>query len=444
LPIIYHVRIGNNGNNPQGNIRFGNNGTSATDHYPANGCHGPGYLPDGPDADSFPECNFDGVADAFTEIIGNRGNIGSNNDIVKVIGGNCIEFGDPDHPAGTWSGGAVSDGAHQDCLNTNFGRNIHFYNLVIGDWLAKLSGAHGAGGCWYMDWLDQPATTDGSQHHFNIVCFSCVMVGSGNTAQGEEHPGQPDGTGGAGLSFGESDSSGLMGGSCVAHRRPLIFYATSANGSNQLGDNEGDTVFVDRDTDVQADWDRCTLVGDDPDPPDVDPPETTITGGPPPSSEANTASFTFASDEPGTFECSLDGGTFIACLSPSAYEGLAIGPHSFRVRAFDAAGNVDATPAERFWSVVSPPDDDADDDGVPDDQDNCVNNPNPGQEDSDSDGDGNACDTPTWTQYDMLLARILELENENELHVLRLESGGALACELAEFLHEGSCPSVEP
>jgi hypothetical protein len=123
---------------------------------------------------------------------------------------------------------------------------------------------------------------------------------------------------------------------------------------------------------------------------------------------------------------------------------LAIGPHSFRVRAFDAAGNVDATPAERFWSVVSPPDDDADDDGVPDDQDNCVNNPNPGQEDSDSDGDGNACDTPTWTQYDMLLARILELENENELHVLRLESGGALACELAEFLHEGSCPRVEP
>ena len=357
LPLIYHVRIGNATNNPQGNIRFGTDGTSVTNHYPAGGCHGPGYLPDGPDADTFPECNFDGVADAFTEIVGNRTTIGSNNDIVKVIGGNCIEFGDPDHPAGTWTAGQVSDGAHQDCLNTNFGRNLHFYNLVIGDWLAKLSGAHGAGGCWYMDWLDQPSTTDGSQHHFNIVCFSCIIVGSGNIAQGEDHPGQPDGGGGAGLSFGESDSSGVMGGSCVAHRRPLVIYASSASGSNRLGDNEGATVFVDRDTDVQADWDRCTLIGD-PDPPDTDPPETTITAGPA-TGTSTSASFSFTSDEAGTFECSLDGATFVSCSSPTSYAGpLSVGPHSFRVRAFDVAGNVDATPAEYFWSVIAPPDPD--------------------------------------------------------------------------------------
>lgn len=266
LPLIYHVRIPNATNNPQGNIRFGTNGTSATNHYPANGCHGPGYAPDGPDADTFPECNFDGDADVFTEIIGNRTTVGSNNDIVKVIGGNCIEFGDADHPAGTWNAGMVSDAAHQDCLNTNFGRNLHFHGLVIGDWERKLSGAHGAGGCWYMDWLDNDSGGDNSHHHFNIVCFRCSIVGSGNTAQGESHPGQA-GTGGAGLSFGESDFSGMVD-SRVAHRRPLIFYATAANGAGEMFDTN---CYVDRDTDTQASWDACPdPLGVPPPPPDGD------------------------------------------------------------------------------------------------------------------------------------------------------------------------------
>jgi hypothetical protein len=83
-------------------------------------------------------------------------------------------------------------------------------------------------------------------------------------------------------------------------------------------------------------------------------PETTITGTTPASSPTNTtaASFTFGSADPSaTFECSLDGATFAACDSGVAYATLAAGSHTFAVRARDAAGNADATPATHTWTI---------------------------------------------------------------------------------------------
>lgn len=53
-----------------------------------------------------------------------------------------------------------------------------------------------------------------------------------------------------------------------------------------------------------------------------------------------------------TFQCSLDGAAFVACSSPQAYVDLAPGSHELRVRAIDAAGNVDAAPATWAWNVV--------------------------------------------------------------------------------------------
>src|SRR5204863_230668 len=65
----------------------------------------------------------------------------------------------------------------------------------------------------------------------------------------------------------------------------------------------------------------------------------------------------FASDHAGsTFECKLDGpgaatGTFTSCTTPKQYANLADGSYTFSVRATDAAGNVDATPATRSFTL---------------------------------------------------------------------------------------------
>jgi hypothetical protein len=83
---------------------------------------------------------------------------------------------------------------------------------------------------------------------------------------------------------------------------------------------------------------------------DTTTPQTTIDTTPPDPSAAD-VDFFFSANETSTFECSLDGAAFSPCNSPASYTALASGPHTFDVRATDAAGNTDATPASYAWSV---------------------------------------------------------------------------------------------
>ena len=87
---------------------------------------------------------------------------------------------------------------------------------------------------------------------------------------------------------------------------------------------------------------------------DTTPPETTITAGPTGGSTTNSSSASFefiSSESPATFECKLDAGDWGPCTTPKSYTGLSDGSHTFMVRATDAAGNTDESPASRTWTV---------------------------------------------------------------------------------------------
>jgi hypothetical protein len=90
---------------------------------------------------------------------------------------------------------------------------------------------------------------------------------------------------------------------------------------------------------------------------DTTPPDTTITSGPPDPSTSGSASFSFSGADDVTpttsltYDCKLDAGTFAACSSPKSYAALGDGAHTFQVRARDAVGNLDPTPASQTWQI---------------------------------------------------------------------------------------------
>jgi len=90
---------------------------------------------------------------------------------------------------------------------------------------------------------------------------------------------------------------------------------------------------------------------------DTTPPNTTISSAPPDPSSSGAATFTFAGTDKATraadltFQCRLDAAPYADCASPRPYYGLANGSHRFQVRAIDAAGNVDHSPAAKTWTI---------------------------------------------------------------------------------------------
>jgi Ca2+-binding RTX toxin-like protein len=86
---------------------------------------------------------------------------------------------------------------------------------------------------------------------------------------------------------------------------------------------------------------------------DTVPPDTTIASGPSGMTSASTARFEFGADAAGaTFECRSDDEPFAPCTSP-VIAGYQQGAHTFEVRARDAAGNTDASPAARTFAIMA-------------------------------------------------------------------------------------------
>ncbi len=85
---------------------------------------------------------------------------------------------------------------------------------------------------------------------------------------------------------------------------------------------------------------------------DKTPPNTKLTSGPSGRTTSRRAAFKFRSTEAGShFQCKLDRKAWRSCRSPASYKKLKLGPHTFRVRAIDRAGNIDPTPARRSWRI---------------------------------------------------------------------------------------------
>ena len=86
---------------------------------------------------------------------------------------------------------------------------------------------------------------------------------------------------------------------------------------------------------------------------DVTAPETTIDKAPRNELKKPKATIEFSSSEAGSrFECALGKDDFEACASPHKLSGLERGKNKFQVRAIDAAGNTDATPAKATIKVA--------------------------------------------------------------------------------------------
>ena len=105
---------------------------------------------------------------------------------------------------------------------------------------------------------------------------------------------------------------------------------------------------------------------------DTQEPDTQIISAPDPITMEPDATFVVVPDEPSTFECSLDGGDFLPCGSPTqsggrsllrtaansttiTFRGLAEGTHTVLIRAIDTATNVEVFAARHTWIIDRTP-----------------------------------------------------------------------------------------
>jgi hypothetical protein len=80
----------------------------------------------------------------------------------------------------------------------------------------------------------------------------------------------------------------------------------------------------------------------------------TITSKPASRTSQTSATFAFSGGSAVTYQCTVDGAAFSSCTSPKSYSGLAVGSHTFQVRARRASGEVSAA-ASYSWVIDRTP-----------------------------------------------------------------------------------------
>jgi hypothetical protein len=80
----------------------------------------------------------------------------------------------------------------------------------------------------------------------------------------------------------------------------------------------------------------------------------TITSKPASRTSQTSATFAFSGRSGVTYQCALDGAGFSSCTSPKSYSGLAVGSHTFQVRARRASGEVSQA-ASYTWVIDRTP-----------------------------------------------------------------------------------------
>jgi hypothetical protein len=70
------------------------------------------------------------------------------------------------------------------------------------------------------------------------------------------------------------------------------------------------------------------------------------------SASGSSAVFALGSDGAATYQCSVDGGPYTACVPALTLTGLTPGWHTLAARAVDPAGNVDPSPASTRWHAT--------------------------------------------------------------------------------------------
>ncbi len=204
--------------------------------------------------------------------------------------------------------------------NNMFGINKSFCNIVLLSMFALLGTACGGGGGGGTD--TTPPTTSISINPGSIInstnaSFTFVSTEAGSTYE-----------------------CSLDNSAFVTCSSPTVFTGL-ADGSHTFHVRATDPSGNTDPTPVIHNWEIDTTS-----------PDTTISSNPDSLTNLTDAIFAFSSTETGSsFECSIDTSAFTACPNPVTYTGLSEGNHTLSVRAIDAAGNVDITPANFNWLI---------------------------------------------------------------------------------------------